>query len=84
MISFSYCVYQGDPRISLHLRVGLFRDEYDEMHSKLTCALLGREVSGDSTVRFYMSNLDWQVDCKGFNSLNKQRLEDCYFTMADR
>jgi len=46
-------------------------------------ALLGREVK-ESTVRFYMSNEDWKSDAKGFNTLNKKRLEDCFFTMADR
>jgi len=59
------------------------RAEYYEMHSKITCALLGRSV-GDSTMRLFLAKEDWESDCKGFKTLNRRRLEDCYFTLADR
>jgi hypothetical protein len=59
------------------------RAEFYEMHSKITCALLGRSV-GDSTMRMFLAKEDWESDCKGFKTLNRQRLEDCYFTLADR
>jgi len=57
--------------------------EYFEMHSKMVCAILGRSV-GDSTMRMFLAKEDWEADCKGFKTLNRQRLENCYFTLADR
>lgn len=49
----------------------------------ITCALLGRAAS-EETVRFYLFKQDWLQDSKGFKTLNRSRLEDSFFTLADR
>ena len=46
------------------------RIEYNDMHSKITCALLGRGA-GDSTMRMFLAKEDWEADAKGFKSLNR-------------
>jgi len=38
----------------------------------------------DETVRFYLFKQDWLQDSKGFTTLNRSRLEDSFFTLADR
>ena len=55
--------------------------EYIELHSALTCALLGRKA-GDYMHRMYLCKQDWNSDRKGFKSLNKRKLEDSFFTLA--
>jgi hypothetical protein len=57
--------------------------EFKALHSRITCALLGRAAL-DETVRFYLFKQDWQQDSKGFTTLNRSRLEDSFFTLADR
>jgi len=59
------------------------RQEYYEMHGKIMSALLGRS-GADSTMRLFLAGEDWGADSKGFRTLNRQRLEDCFFTLADR
>lgn len=46
------------------------RIEYNDMHSKITCALLGRGA-GDSTMRMFLAKEDWEADAKGFKTLNR-------------
>jgi len=53
------------------------------MHSRITCALIGRGA-GDSMMRIFLASEDWVADAKGHKTLNKMRLEDCFFTLADR
>jgi hypothetical protein len=62
---------------------GIDRIEYFEMHSRITCALIGRGA-GDSMMRIFLAKEDWVADAKGHKTLNKTRLEDCFFTLADR
>jgi len=35
-------------------------------------------------MRLFLAKEDWEADCKGFKTLNRHRMEDCYFTLADR
>ena len=35
-------------------------------------------------MREYLASQDWEADRKGFRTLNRVRLEDCFFTLADR
>ena len=57
--------------------------EYIELHSCMTCSLIGR-AAGDSMMRMFLCKEDWDADRKGFKTLNRRRLEDCFFTLADR
>ena len=44
--------------------------EYYEMHSRITCALLGKSAS-DINMRMTLAKIDWDADAKGFNTLNR-------------
>jgi hypothetical protein len=35
-------------------------------------------------MRIFLASEDWVADAKGYKTLNKTRLEDCFFTLADR
>jgi len=43
----------------------------------------GEEEDGHAQ-RLAMAQEDWDCDRKGFKTLNRDRLQDCWFTLADR
>ena len=49
---------------------GIDRIEYFEMHSRITCALIGRGA-GDSMMRIFLAKEDWVADARGHKTLNK-------------